>query len=422
MPSMNAPPFRTTWNRLAVLVAGIAAVGLSVVTARAATPAAIAANEAGAALFSAGSLPEAVAKFDEALALDPGFGQARHNLAAALATQGQKDLTAGNFADARGRLERAIELAPAEAPYHLLLGVLCFRRGDLYEARLSVDRALELAPDLAEAHEVSGDLLYQEGSLERARAEWETAASAAGPRGHSLRAKIDRAAREAEAEGGFGRDVSRHFTIQYDGPVPAEVARTALRLLEAAYDRLWSDFDRAPQHDIPVILYTRGLFDEITRSPGWVTGSYDGKIRVPVGGLRSREDAERLGPILSHELTHAFIRANVPARLPLWFEEGLAGHFQGLTPDAARATLLAAGGAFPSLEEVSSALRGGPRVGAAYAAAALAVAEMLRMDGFWLPKRTLEQMAAGKPFPEAFQIAAGIGLAEFEERWLQAQR
>jgi len=406
----------------AVLLALIAVVGLAADPSRATSPAAMAANEAGGGLFRAGTVPEAIAKFEEALALDPGFELAQRNLATALATRGQEELRSGNFDDARSHLERSVDLAPAAAPVHLLLGVLHFRRGDLYEARRRIDRSLELAPELAEARELSGDLHYQEGSLERARGEWERALASAGSQKHSLRAKLDRVARELSAEGGFGRDVSRHFTIQYDGPVPREVARTALRLLEQAYDRLWRDFGRSPQHDVPVILYSRGLFDEITRSPGWVGGTYDGKIRVPVGGLQTEGDAQRLAPVLAHELAHAFIRANVPGRLPLWFEEGLAGHFEGTLPETALHTLRAAGGGFASLEDVSTALRGGTRVEAAYAAAALAVNEMVRLDGFWLPSRTLDMMATGRSFAEAFHDAAGMELTEFEERWARAQR
>ncbi|MHB8835860.1 MAG: hypothetical protein ACYC9Y_09140, partial [Candidatus Methylomirabilia bacterium] len=167
-------------------------------------------------------------------------------------------------------------------------------------------------------------------------------------------------------------------------------------------------------------LYTRGLFDEITRSPGWVGGTYDGKIRVPVGGLQTEYDARRLAPVLTHELTHAFIRANVPGRLPLWFEEGLAGYFENM--DAGPGAPRAAPGSFASLEEVSAALRGGSRVSAAYAAATLAVNEMVRLDGFWLPSRTLDLMASGRSFPEAFHDVAGMELTEFEERWVRAQR
>jgi len=405
-----------------VLFAVFAAAGLAASPARAASAAAVAANEAGGRLFRAGTVSEAIAKFNEALALDPGFELARHNLATALATLGREELRSGNIDDARTHLERAVELAPAEARFQLLLGVLHSRRGDLYEARQRIDRTLELAPQLAEAREISGDLHYQDGALERARGEWEKALTGAGPEKTPLRAKLDRVVLELNAEGGFGRDVSRHFTIQYDGPVPREVARTALLLLEGAYDRLWSAFGRAPRQDIPVILYTRGLFDEITRSPAWVGGTYDGKIRVPVGGLQTERDARRLAPVLAHELAHAFIRANVSGPLPLWFEEGLAGHFERTPSSAAPLTLRAAGSGFASLEEVSAALRGGPRVDAAYAAAALAVAEMVRLDGFRLPSRTLDMMASGRPFPEAFHDASGMELAEFEQRWLRAQR
>lgn len=408
--------------RVAVLLAIIAVAALAADPGGAASPAAVDANEAGGRLFRAGTVLEAIAKFEEALAIDPGFDPAQRNLATALATRGQEELRSGNIDGARLHLERAVDLAPAAAPLHLLLGVLHYRRGDLYEARRRIDRCLELDPELAEARELSGDLHYQEGGLERARAEWEKALLAAGSEKHSLRAKLERVDREVSAEGGFERDVSRHFTIQYEGPVPRAVARTALLLLERAYDRLWHAFGKSPQHDLPVILYTRGLFDEITRSPNWVGGAYDGKIRVPVGGLRTESDAQRLAPILAHELTHAFIRANVPGRLPLWFEEGLAGHFEGRPPDSVLFSLRAAGGGFASLEEVNAALRGGSRVGAAYAAATLAVNEMVRIDGFWLPSRTLDLMASGRSFPEAFHDVAGLELTEFEARWVRAQR
>jgi hypothetical protein len=365
---------------------------------------------------------DAVGRLSEALALDPGSPEIRRSLSAANATLGHEEMQSGRLDEAREHLERAVELAPGEASGHLLLAVLFFRRGDLYEARLRVDRALELSPGLAQARELSGALRDQEGELDQARREWEAALAAAGPHAQGLRAKLDRLAREAEAEAGFGRDVSRHFTLQFDGPVPPDVARTALRLLEEAYNRLWREFGRSPQHDIPVLLYSHDLFSEVTRSPRWVAATYDGKIRVPVGGLAGTADAERLGTILAHELTHAFIRANTPGSLPLWFEEGLAGHFQGMTGEDAVRALHHWGVRFGRLDEVSASLRGGHDVEAAYAAAALAVAEMVRMDGFWLPRRTLERVAGGSPFAEAFRDSAGIALPEFEEQWARRQR
>ena len=84
--------------------------------------------------------------------------------------------------------------------------------------------------------------------------------------------------------------------------------------------------------------------------------------------------------------------------------------------------LRAAGGGFANFDDVNANLRGGARVDAAYAAAALAVAEMVRLDGIWLPSRILELMAAGRSFPEAFHSNAGMELAEFQERWVRAQQ
>lgn len=371
---------------------------------------------------SGGRGPEAVAKLEEALLLDPQSAEIRRTLALALAAAAQEDLRTGRLDEARTRLERASDLLPGEAPLHILLGSLFFRRGDLYQARQATERGLAIAPGMPEGRELSGDLHYQEGALEQARRDWEAALAGGGPRAHGLRAKLDRLEREQAADASFGRDMSRHFTLQFEGPVPRDVARTALRLLEEAYGRLWREFGRPPQHDVPVILYSRGLFADVTRSPAWVAGSYDGKIRVPVGGLAGADDSERLGPLLAHELTHAFVRANVPGALPLWLEEGLAGHFQGMTGDEALRVLQARGARFVRLDDVSSALRGGTDVAGAYAAAALAVAEMVRADGFWLPRRTLEKVAAGVPFAAAFREVAGFDLAEFEERWARLQR
>jgi tetratricopeptide (TPR) repeat protein len=416
-------PLRRPRPRLAALAVAALLAGWPPGAPRAAepAPAAAAANESGVARFRAGDVEGAAGKFTEALALDPGFAAARANLAAAVATLGQRALVDGRDDEARARLERAADLAPQDARYRLLLAMLHFRRGELYEARLAVDRALVLAPDLAAARELSGDLHYQEGSLEQARAAWEEALRLGAPNPAGLRAKLERLGREAELEPGLRRDVSPHFTAQFEGPVPPAVARTALRLLEDAYDRLWRDFGRPPQHDIPVLLYTRERFVEITSSPAWVAGSYDGKVRVPVGGLRDAADAERLAPVLAHELTHAFIRANAPGRLPLWFEEGLAEHYQGVTRDEALRAL-GGGPAFTRLDDVSAALRGGAHVGAAYAAAALAVEELVGMDGTWLTRRILERVADGAPFAAAFRDAAGIDLGEFEQRWSGLQR
>ena len=40
-----------------------------------------------------------------------------------------------------------------------------------------------------------------------------------------------------------------------------------------------------PDHEIQVILYSGQQFQEVTDAPGWSGGIYDGKIRIPIGGI-----------------------------------------------------------------------------------------------------------------------------------------
>ena len=136
-----------------------------------------------------------------------------------------------------------------------------------------------------------GDLYYQEGSLERARARvGGRARRAPGRAPHALRAKLERARPRGRRRGRVRarRQPPLHPPVRRDRS-PREVARDraapARGGLRPALARVRA---RRPQHDIPVILYSRELFDEITRSPAWVAGTYDGKIRMPVGGLARR--------------------------------------------------------------------------------------------------------------------------------------
>ncbi len=389
--------------------------GPGAAAADAAAESAAAENAAGVALHQEGRHEEAIERFRAAVAADPGAPLPRRNLAAALAAAAQRHLGAGRLEDADASLREALTLEPASPDLNVMLAVLRLARGDLYEARRAAERAVDLAPADGAALEVLGDVEYRDGRLSGARRAWEAARAAAPGRAAALDAKLARLALEAEAERSFGRDVSRHFTVQYDGTVPPEVARTALRLLEEAYDRLVRAFGRAPRHDIPVILTSRVLFASVTGTAAWVGGAYDGKIRVPVGGLDPGRDAARLAPILAHELTHAFLRANAAVPLPLWFEEGLAEHFAGEAAGGG-APPRTAPAAFPGLDAIDASLRGGPRVGAAYAAAGDAVADLVRRDGLWLPRRIVELAAEGVRFPEAFRRASGERLEEFERR------
>ena len=50
------------------------------------------------------------------------------------------------------------------------------------------------------------------------------------------------------------------------------------------YSRIGKTLNSFPTETLTVILYTNREFHDITRSPAWATGNYDGRIRIAVGG------------------------------------------------------------------------------------------------------------------------------------------
>ncbi|HEY5999136.1 MAG TPA: tetratricopeptide repeat protein [bacterium] len=341
-----------------------------------------------------------------------------------LVRRSREHLEAGRLQDATEDLEHAAEARPEDAGLRLALARVLFLRNDLRGARRAVDEALELDPGSGPAHELSGDLYDREGLLNKAVGEWETAAAAGGS--HALAAKIDRARREMAAEEGMGRESGRHFIVLYERDVPQALVRGFFGFLDRAFDVLHDRLGEYPRGDITVILYSRDAFRDITRMPDWAGGAYDGKIRIPVGGLSDVEEAAGLPGILVHEMTHAFLHQMAPQGLPLWFNEGIATAFQGWDVAAARAWFAAHGDQaelLTTLDDVDRTLRGrGGSVTAGYAAARLAVADLEELRGFGAVRRIVAAVGEGRPFAEAFRDETRLEVGEFEERWAKGLR
>ena len=97
-------------------------------------------------------------------------------------------------------------------------------------------------------------------------------------------------------------------------PVRGFVARRALSATKTD-----TPLSETPQA-ITVILYPLQEFREVTQAPENVAGLYDGKIRVPLGGLQRVDDAARR--LLVHELTHAFVHSKTRGNCPTWRRSG----------------------------------------------------------------------------------------------------
>jgi len=357
--------------------------------------------------------------FEKALEADPASENARAGLARTLAAQAQAALARGDWPGAREHAGRAAELDPDRAEHRLLLGQIHLKLGDPAAARREALVALELEPHHPQAHELLGNIHYQGGHLDLAVAAWEAALP--GSRNPPvLAAMIERARRELKVEEGFGRESSRHFTLLFEGQVPREISDLVVGYLEEAHERLRDELGAEPAADLTVLLYSSQSFQDVTDAPRWAGGIYDGKIRLPIGGLSRERDAERLRPILAHETTHAFLHALVPQGLPLWFEEGLAMYFQGTGAAEAAGYLRGHGVTFATLEEVVAALRGrGKDVRAGYYGAALAVRTLIDDEGFGAVRDLLAAMRRGEGFAAALEREARLSVEELQEHWRQ---
>jgi hypothetical protein len=316
-------------------------------------------------------------------------------------------------------LERARRAEARNPLVHLLLGLVAYRRGQAANAEEALSRALELAPGMVPAALVLGDVLYERGDLAGAIRTYEAALSHA-PGETRLTARLDRWRREASVQERFFQAQGSHFTVLFEGPAEEDLARRAIEVLEAAYNRIATTLLTFPSDPITVVFYTRDQFRDITRSPQWSGGVFDGRIRVPVqGAMKDLREFER---VLTHEFVHALVHSVAPRRVPTWLNEGLAGYFEpGGIEYAGRAArmkthwlhLADLAGSFGALPAADVEL--------AYAESTLAVKAMVeRTDGLAV-MALLADLAAGTPFNEAFVLRIHVPFADFERELAPAE-
>ena len=244
---------------------------------------------------------------------------------ASLEGPGWAALSTGDYAQARQDFQGALRSRPSDALLHLGLGVATHELGDDVEAKRMLTKALALEPRLTAATALLGEIVYASGDLSGAIALYERGSR--GPRASALlKPRLDQWRAEANVHAGFeARDLGR-FTMLVEGPEERRVADRVHRVLEAGYQRIGGRLNAFPDGAIPVILYTEQRFQDVTRSPQWAGGLYDGRIRLAVGG--ALDDPASLDRVVVHELAHAFVQHIAPTGVPGWLHEGLAVLFE----------------------------------------------------------------------------------------------
>jgi hypothetical protein len=177
---------------------------------------------------------------------------------------------------------------------------------------------------------LQGEVLYRLNRLDEAVAAWKQSLAARPDPG--LERRLAQVENERRRTDQFRTSEAPHFTLQYDGErLSAAMEDALLAALEETYDEYVRAFDHLPDAVITVILYTRQTFQDVTEAPSNVEGLFDGKVRLPMGGLSQLTPSARA--VVRHEVAHAFIHSKTRGAAPRWLHEGIA---QWLEPRSGR--------------------------------------------------------------------------------------
>jgi tetratricopeptide (TPR) repeat protein len=341
------------------------------------------------------------------------LGAAQNSPRVAMLEQAGWDaIKAGQPAVAADAFKDAIALDPRNALLRAGAGMAAALRRHDAEARAHFEQALALDPKLSLARGQMAQVIRRQGDYHEAIRQLEIVAAEL-PNDASVRELLDRWKNERDLHDRMRLEVGDFFTVSFEGPEDAALAAQAIESLTRAYWRIGDLFNAYPARSIPVVLYTREQFRDVTRSPQWAAAAYDGIIRVPMRG--AGEKGDDLDRVLAHEFAHALIRSLATRTLPTWLNEGLASVLEN--DDLTWASqAVGKAGFMPSLSRLTppfAKLSGGDAQ-LAYAASALAARRLLDEAGGAAVANLLRDLGDGVEFETAFQRRIQKSLAEFE--------
>ena len=227
---------------------------------------------------------------------------------------------------AEERLDQYLQFEPESFEAGLLKASIYVKKGAYKQAETILLQLGVRNPDSAELNYLLGMTYYLQDKNEAASRYLKMAlASEFRPDVDQLLKKIEN---ENRTENEYKQSNSLHFVVRYEGTDSNRVLyEDILKSLEQSYQDLEQSLNYSPKETLVVVLYPNEVFQDVTKSPGWVGALNDGKIRFPIKGL-SRVDPS-VQRILKHELTHSFIRTKAGGNCPLWLNEGLAQYFSG---------------------------------------------------------------------------------------------
>jgi tetratricopeptide (TPR) repeat protein len=227
-------------------------------------------------------------------------------------------------ARAASLFRQELQQRPNDPDLHFGAASAAYALGQTGPAISSLKRAVDLDPQFAEALAMLGQVAYERGDSALAIRSVEQA-SALRPRDGKLEELLERWRHESSVHNSYLEKPAGHFRILYEGSAQQSIGERVARVLENGYSSIGRTLNSYPSETLTVILYTNREFQDITRSPSWAAGGYDGRIRIAVGGTLRPDDLDR---VVTHELVHAIVGSAAPRRVPVWLNEGLATYLE----------------------------------------------------------------------------------------------
>ncbi|NOY53979.1 MAG: tetratricopeptide repeat protein [Deltaproteobacteria bacterium] len=377
-------------------------------------------NNEGVTFMKEGRYDDAVDRFQRALKRLPDEIVLRRNLQRAWLQKGYAAMKGKDNEGAIAAFEEAVKVLDPSPDIYKFMGVAALNLSDTTRAERYFKEYLSRVPRDPEVEKMFGELLYKQNRLKEGISHLKNYLSA-NPDDVKIRKLVDKAGREAEAEAGFDTREGEHFDVRYDGRENTEAGWLVISLLDEAYQRIGAEFNYYPAGRLTTILYSDDDFRAVTRTPDWTGGVYDGKIRIPIGGLKERSD--QLERVVNHEYTHALIRRMVGRDIPTWLNEGLAQYFEGeplKVHDRNVAYILRSRDVLPLRDLEGSFLKmGGDTASLAYTESFTVVDYIIRNHGIYAVQKMLGDLASGVPFEKSLVAATGMDYAGLREAWLQ---
>jgi tetratricopeptide (TPR) repeat protein len=302
----------------------------------------------------------------------------------------------------------------------LNLALTYYMLKDDWNAQLYFNELLRLDGNDTIALNYLGEIAWRGEDLEATESYWKKSLEVRHDK--EIEQKLKRLKKEKTASSNYENASSRHFLLKYDGGVADPNLVTEISdFLEEVYQDLSSRFDAYPTAPFVVVMYPRQQFFKATDAPNWSGGANDGKIKLPVRGMTSLNDAVR--DTLKHELVHSFVNFKTSENCPSWLQEGLAQWIErkSVGPEGTKvlATLVTAN-QLPSIRNLS----GGFKTANEKTATVLYL-QSLSFTNYLIDKyrfhtlnALLDELGNGTSFDEAFENTFAIPVSRVEQDWV----